>query len=188
MDETPVNAVEAVVKDALLPQRQRGVIPDVRGVTELVRGIVERTEKRLEERRLKLRTRQSHRERDLHKPGIAQSEVDKRLRARGFEPVPGEWTVERGSDVRPTKKIITSTQVKTEWSKRFGKRLRRLRAEPDWQARVSGPVAVMMVSPDPEKRTRAMRTLLDIVDASSASFGDWRKDVRKRMFFDVGGV
>lgn len=186
MDETPSNPVEEIVKDAAQEARNRGASLPVREITDYVRGIVERAEKKHEEARHRVKSKPTTRERDVHRPDALNKEVATRLRRKGMEPIPGEWLVQKGDEVRHTRPIISSTKVKTEWSKRFGRRLKELRTKPEWKLRLDGPVAVIMASSDPDQRKKAFRTILDTVELSNNSLGDWRRDVRRRLFFDLG--
>ena len=187
MDETPANAVEAVVKDAVASQRASGVIPRTNDVHKYVQGIVERMERREDDSRLRIKPAPAPMERTVTRSTEdLESEYQKRLRRRGHEPLPGSWTITREAPKPAQKSKLASLKDARSAvaASRMRTRLRLLRSKPDWAAKlkVINPLA-LNGQLGPEKQKHAEHLVREVVKASNAVFGPWMKGPSRKLWF-----
>ena len=180
-DETPRNVVESIVRDGVRSQREQGLTPNVRAVTDFVREVVERYERKQGEPTPVQSRPKPHKRKTGQE---LRDEYEKRIRRAGHEPLPGEWTVRRDPEMRS--QIISPRKIRTKSVDLLAKRIRELRLDPEWREKLKGPAAALKCASSKEARDSALERIYKLIEQSNGSgFGDWRKPKPKPLFFDV---
>lgn len=188
MDETPSNAVEAIVKDGVEDQRRAGVLPRPNAVKQYVQGIVERMERRDEDARLRIKPKATPVEVTKERSSQdMESEYVRRCHRVGIEPTPGTWTVTR-TPIEDAPKQPSLLEVdgkrRSLQKRRLRARIRLLRSKPEWAAKlkVINPLA-LQGQLGPEKQKHAEYLVKEVIKSSDATFGPWMKGPAKRLWF-----
>jgi hypothetical protein len=173
-----------VVRDAVEPQRERGILPKVNEVRGYVQGIVERMDRKQSEakpaptaapRPVEPRRFASVEEADDH----LQTEYKRRMSRRGLTPIDGKWTVTR----RPVANVTGKRTVMDIGSERVAKRIAQIRRDPEWRLRGEriNPLA-LDGSLGADKQEKALEMWRQLIEDSNRKFGDWRKDKPARIW------
>ena len=182
MDETPTNAVEELVRDGVAEVKARGLIPRPSDVKKYVTGIVEKVERQDAEQRLRIKPKPVQVEREVTRSSDEfEREYQKRLRARGMEPLPGSWNVTRQA-AQPGK-VELDMQRTALAKRRMRERLRLLRSKPDWAAKLKtiNPLA-LQGQLGPDKKKHAEFLVREVIKSSEAVFGPWWRQKAKKLY------
>jgi hypothetical protein len=183
MDETPRNVVDAIVRDAVEPQRQAGILPRVNEARSYVQGIVEKMDRKTEERRHRIiaarAAASAPHPTETSSTDALEREYIKRLTRRGETPLPGKWTVTR----KPADPVKRDRRLIGEAEKRLRHRLRLLRSKPDWAKRLKriNPLALQGHLGDDKKRHAEM-LVREVIDDSARVFGPWWKGAPTKIW------
>lgn len=187
MDETPANAVEAIVRGGVEDQRRAGVMPRPNDLRKYVQGVVETMERRDAEDRLRIKPKPTPVERPSVERSTAdmESEYKKRLARKGHEALPGSWTVTRDKPKQKrTQLAALNDQRSSVAAQRMRVRLRLLRSKPDWAAKIKAinPLA-LQGQLGPEKQKHAEFLIREIIRASDGVFGPWMAAPARKLHF-----
>ncbi len=188
MDETPRNAVDALVRDGADAQREQGFLPQPEKIRAFVQPIVERADRQAEERRLKVfpKREKPAQPRTERSSEAMETEFQKRLRRKGQEPIPGtaSWEIERKPVVlKPETPQIVNRRMALA-KRRMRQRLRLLRSKPEWAQRLMtiNPLALQGHLGE-EKQKHATYLVQEIIKDSERVFGPWWKGQSKKLVF-----
>ncbi len=189
-DETPTNAVEAMVRDGAEEQRARGQLPTPNAIRNYILPIIEQGERKAESNRLRIKPKPREQTSVMSARRSSPSmerELKRRLAARGHEALPGMeggWTETREpTDLRaPTRERLLS-QKEALAKSRLRKRIRLLLSKPDWREKM------MQVNPLAlngqlgfEKQQEAENYVRTVIRDSCRIFGEWMAEPKKKIW------
>ena len=155
-NEAPANAVDAIVADACDAQRNAGVMPAPVDCRQFIQPIVERLDNK-----------------PMPKTGATEKKpdaVEKEFYRKGGTPgVFDEFEIER----KPKAQIVTSTVMRDLGSRIIAKRLRRLRADPEWMQKVKSTVNPLAINGllGEDARRKACEATMTLIKDSCRAFG-----------------
>ena len=188
MDETPLHAVDALVRDGADAQRAKGILPEPDKIRAYVQGIVERADRQAEERKLKVfpKREKIERPRIERSSDAMETEFQKRLKRKGQEALPGStsWTIERKPTIiKPENPQIVNKRMALG-KRRMRQRLRLLRTKPEWAARLMriNPLALQGHLGE-DKQKHATLLVQEVIKDSERVFGPWWKPTPQKLIF-----
>lgn len=191
-DESPSHVVDAVVRDAVDQQRERGSIPRTNEVRAYVQNIVERMDRQEAENKYRVfpKPEKKAAPKVERSSEAMENEFQRRLKRMGQEPIPGaaSWTIERKPiDASALKEPETPKIVDKRLAlakRRMRTRLRLLRSKPDWYNKLASvnPIALQGYLGE-AKQKEAESYIRQVIKDSNAVFGDWWKAPAKKLIF-----